>query len=138
MKKILALFAAVVLFSGCATVNTLDKTRASHPERAVSFTFDYPYFSVYAAVKKACKDLKLVVYSEDQKKSKVYAHSHLRWVPLILTQGTFGFGEKVGIYLKPLGEDKTKVEVVLQKANLLDIGYADWRKRLKKAIEDNL
>ena len=124
--------------NGCATVNTLDTTRTRLPERVKSCSFSYSYKEVFQAAKEACQDLKLSIYAEDEKEGRIYAKSSWRWVSVLLTQGTFGFGEKVGIYVTALDELDTRVEVVLQRASLLDVGYADWREKILELIKERL
>jgi hypothetical protein len=126
------------LVNGCATVNTLDTTRTELPERVKSSVFDYPYSEVFQEAGDVCKELKLAIYAEYEDEGRIYAKSSWRWLFVLATQGTFGFGEKVGIYITALDEFSTKVEVVVQKTNLLDVGYADWRVKILELLSERL
>jgi len=134
ISKNVALALAISLFLGCATVNTLDKVREEKPERKRVSGLSYGYDEVFTAALKACKDLDLRVYSVDIEKGEIYAKSLVRWLLLI----PVGFGEKVAIYVVPVDDQSTNVEVVLQKVYLLSIGYTDWRQKVLNAISNNL
>lgn len=132
------LFSVVLLLNGCASINTLDRTRTEFPDRVKTTVFDASYSEVFTAAKKACQDLKLTVYSEDEAQGKIYARSSLRWLLILISWGSMGFAEKVGIYLTKVDTDSTRVEVAIQKTFLGDIGYADWRDRILASIAANL
>ncbi|MFH1888926.1 MAG: hypothetical protein ABH806_02415 [Candidatus Omnitrophota bacterium] len=132
------IFSAVILLNGCASISTLDRTRAEFPDRVKTAVFDASYGEVFAAAKKACQDLKLSVYLEDEAEGKIYARSSLRWFLILISWGTMGFAEKTGIYLTKTDANSTRVEVAIQKAFSGDIGYADWRDRILASIAANL
>lgn len=140
MKKfiwgVVLVFAGIWLISGCASVGTLDNTRAQRPERAESLVFDYPYAKVFLAAKESCADLKLLIEEEDEREGRIFARSRLRWLWILLIQ--LGYGEKVGIYLTALNDHSTQVEVAVQKRLLIDMGYADWRKKILDSISNKL
>ena len=128
-----------ILISGCATINTLDDTRNKAPKRVKSVTFLFPYENVFKAAKEACQDLGLTIYSEDEVKGRIYAKSTWRFLSVLRNEGVFGSGEQIGIYLTALiNEPYTKVEVAVQKSNLLDLGFTDWRHRILKLIADHI
>jgi len=134
VSKNITLFLVILLFLGCATVNTLDKVREEKPERKRVSVVNYSYDEVFTAGLKACKDLDLRIYSVDIEKGEIYAKSLVRWLLLI----PIGFGEKVAIYVVPVDDQSTNIEVVLQKVYLLSIGYIDWRQKILNAIAKNL
>lgn len=132
------LFSVVLLLNGCASINSLDKTQTEFPDRVKTAVFNASYSEVFTAAKKACQDLKLTVYSEDEAQGKIYARSSLRWFLILVSWASMGFAEKVGIYLTKVDSDSTRVEVAIQKAFAGDIGYADWRERILTSIAANL
>ena len=143
MKKLLfliSMFIAIcVFFSGCATVDTLDATRERLPKRVKSITFLYPPEDVFQVAKKACHDLGLTIYSQDEADGKIYAKSSWKFLSVLRNEGVIGSGEQVGIYFTTLSDGPyTKVEVVVQKSNLLDLGFTDWRQRILKLMAEHL
>ena len=128
----------LLLLNGCATVNTLDETRQEFPDRVKSSVFSSSYNTVYRAAKKACQDLNLKIYSESERLGRIYAYSPKRKSSLLLSAGTFGYGEKVGIYIVDFDEKYTKVDVVVQKQYITDLGHVDWRDKILKQISENI
>ena len=49
-----------------------------------------------------------------------------------------GFGEHLGIYLSPVPDKGTQVDVVTQKSNRFEIGYKDYRRIILKLIRARL
>lgn len=135
--RVFVIALAFIAFAGCATVNTLDDVRYEFPERVKSSVYSAPYDEVYSAVKKACEDLGVKIYSEDKELGRIYAHSSPRWGSVLLT-GIFGYGEKVGIYIIDIDDKYTVVDVVVQKRTATDLGHVDWRQKLLEKVGDNL
>lgn len=136
MTKIALGLACVFLLVGCATTGSLDDTRANAPARVMSDEYDASFMDVYAAAKQACLDLGLAIENESQSEGKIYARSTANMAKIFMF-GT-GYGESVGIYVTKLGENKTKVEIAIQKTYKLDWGYKDYRGNLLNIIRTHL
>lgn len=126
---------ALLITSGCATSSTLDDTRAKAPERVKTEVLDYPFQEVREAAKESITNLGLMLDREAKKAdtTALYAKSGTNLTKVVLYRS--GFGEMVAIYLTPLSETQTKVEVVLQKSNRLEVGFKDYRELVIKQIE---
>jgi len=121
MRKLFLLLLAGC--AGCATAGSLDDTRLKAPDRILSEVLQHPYERVYAAARLSLLDLELKIEREDSKAGTLYAKSspNLAKVAIYRT----GFGESVGIYVTPVDSQQTKIEVVTQKSNRLEVGYKD-------------
>lgn len=141
MKKniLLASLSLILLtyFCGCASVDSLDKTREEFPHRVKSSVYAASYNDVYNAVKKTCQEMGIKIYSEDKELGRIYGQSSPRWGSVLLT-GIFGYGEKVGIYIIDIDEKYTIVDIVVQKSTVTDVGHVDWREKILKKIGENL
>lgn len=139
MKKVILLSSALLLsfvLSSCATVGTLNGVRKSGDKRVVKEIFPYPKDKVFKAAKIAVADAGLGIQMANEEQGKIYAKSAAKMTQLFWT-GT-GYGEFVGVYLTPIEENKTQVEVVIQKSYLLDIGYTDYRNIIMNNIRTQL
>lgn len=125
MGKVMLLLIAGLLLSGCATMGSLDSIKKSSDKRVASEVFNYPKGKVFQAAKLAVADAGLGIQMANEDEGKIYAKSAAKMTQLFWT-GT-GYGEYVGVYLIPIDENSTKVDVVVQKNYLLDIGYTDYR-----------
>ena len=127
MKNFLIFILSIFFISGCATTASLDRTRINAPERLKGDVLNYSFDEVYKASKMAILNLGLALDSEG-KKDKVtvlYAKSTADLMKVL----AFGdaHGEMMGIYITPISEKQTKVDVAIQKQYLLDLGYKDYR-----------
>lgn len=136
MRKMKAGLLGLLLVAGCATAQSLDDTRLKAPDRVVSEVFPFPYAEVYTAARRSCLDLDLVIDRESPEEGKLYVKSSPNMAKVVIYKT--GFGERLGLYVASLGERETKVEVVTQKSNRLEIGYKDYRRILLKLIRARL
>ncbi|MBI3318470.1 MAG: hypothetical protein HYZ90_04895 [Candidatus Omnitrophica bacterium] len=136
MRKTAWILTGFLVLSGCATTGSLDDTRLKAPARVMSDTYEAPFGEVYTATKLACLDLGLAVENESQTQGKIYARTTANMAK-IFWFGT-GYGESIGIYLTPIEENQTRVEIVTQKTYKLDWGYKDYRGNLISLIRTHL
>ena len=137
MKRLILLILAVSI-GGCSTINTLDDTRNYSPNRVETAIFPFYYRQVFYAAEKACDDLGLKIYQSDENKGLIVAKTPIRSPFAMFNDETLSFGEKVAIYVYADTSKNTAVDVVVQKRNLADITYIDWRPKIIKEIRRNL
>ena len=137
MKRLILLVLAVSVI-GCSTINTLDDTRIYSPNRVKTAIFPFYYRQVFYAAEKACYDLGLKIYHIDKTKGIIVAKTPIRSPFDMFNDETLSFGEKVAIYVYVDTSKNTAVDVVVQKRNLADITYIDWRPKIIKEIRSNL
>lgn len=128
MKKLFFVFGVLALIlSGCATPGTLDDAREKAPKRMQSEVIDHPIDKVHEAAKSAVFNLGLSLESESTRGETrvIYARSPAS-VTKIIWAGN-GYGELVGVYMTPVSETQTNVEVGVQKSNKMEMGYKDYR-----------
>lgn len=129
MKKMgfVILFLGIFVIFGCATTKSLDKTWEHTPDRLKAETLNYSFDKVYKAAKMAILNLGLALDSEGKKEETtvLYAKSTANMTKIFMF-GT-GYGEMMGIYITPVSENKTNIDVAIQKKYLLDWGYKDYR-----------
>lgn len=129
MRKIIFVImtAWAIFISGCATTGTLDDTWKKAPGRLKEEVINYSFDKTYDATKMAILNIGLALDSEGKKDNTtmLYAKSTANMAKVIFF-GT-GYGEMVGIYLTPLSETQTKLEVAVEKTYKLDVGYKDYR-----------
>ena len=136
MRTTLLGIAAALWVAGCATAGSLDDTRAKAPDRVVSDAFNHSFDRVYAAARLSCLDLDLAIEKEDRQRGRIYAKSSPNMAKVVVYKT--GFGEHVGVYVTKIDDQKTKVEVVTQKSNRLEVGYKDYRRIILKLIRPRL
>ncbi|MBI1952940.1 MAG: hypothetical protein HYS41_02320 [Candidatus Omnitrophica bacterium] len=129
-------FLIVFLLAGCATARSLDDTRLKTPGRVVSDTYDFAFDEVYRAARQSVLDLEFVVEREVAREGKIYAKTAPNMAKVLIYKT--GFGEHVGVYVTPLSERQTKVEVATQKSNRLEVGFRDYRRVILKLIRARL
>ncbi len=121
----------MIALGGCASVNTLDTIRAKHPQKKKASVFREKRFLVFDAAQGVLRELGFIIYYQNSSSGRIYARSR-ELLPML------GLGEKVGVYIIYLEEDFTKVEVIVQKAFFLNLGYNDWRDKILKKISEYL
>lgn len=128
---LIGIFWTVLTLEGCATINTLDTIHADYPQSKKTSVFREKRFLVFDAAQQVLGELGFTIYYQNSSSGRIYARSK-ELLPML------GLGEKVGVYVIYLEEDFTKVEVVVQKAFFLNLGYNDWRDKILKKINEYL
>ena len=136
MKREIGFLVGVLLLAGCATAHTLDDTRQKAPDRVISEVYPFSFEEVYTAARRSCLDLELGIEREDPKTGILYATSSPNMAKVLIYKT--GFGEHLGIYLSPDEKQGTRVDIVTQKSNRLEIGYKDYRRINLKLIRARL
>ena len=137
MKRLIVIFLLISAI-GCSTINTLDDTRNYSPNRVTTAIFPFYRNQVFYAAEKACDDLGLIIYHSDKAKGIIIAKTPIRSPFAMFNDETLSLGEKVAIYIYATTSKNTSVDVVVQKRNLADITYVDWRPKIISAIRTNL
>ena len=110
-----------VLVSGCASTETVKKSKGE----GVSRIYKYGYAPVLEAVLAAAKNKELEVTEKDGSGGR-----------LLFSHGVtmLSWGERIAVFLKPVTANKTEVEVV-SKAVLSPLNFPpDWQKILHEQI----
>lgn len=139
MRRSISLITVLYLsfiLSSCATVGSLNGVRQKGDRRVIREVFLYPKDKVWKAVKIAVADAGLGIQMVNETEGKIYAKSPLKMTQFMWT-GT-GMGEFIGVYVTSIEENKTQVEIVIQKSYLLDIGYTDYRNIVMNNIRTQL
>lgn len=125
LKVFIALAAVAFLGGGC---NTLGDAKASRG-RGLTRTYPASFDRVWSEVPPAANDLDLSIAGSY--KSERY---------ILAERGTtmFSWGEKVAVFLDPVGPQSTLVEVVSKRAVSVNITAADFEKRLLDKIGERL
>ena len=106
-----------VLFSGCATLADARRSEGSGPFRI----YDAPAEKVWTALPQVIKNSDLQYVGENRQEGYILAQRGITM---------FSYGEEVAIFIKPLGEHKTRVEIVSKKALATNIFAPDWSNKL--------
>ena len=125
--KIYALIIAfiVMITGGCASTETVKEAEGE----GISRSFSYAFEPVYEATISAAKEKELEVVESDKKSGR-----------LILTHGVtlWSWGERIAVFVKPLSNNETEVEVV-SKPVLAPLNFPpDWQNILLDQIEAEL
>lgn len=114
-----------VIASGCASTDTVKAARG----QGVSRTYQFAYEPVYNATLAAAKAKKLEVVENDKAKGR-----------LILSNGVtlWSWGERIAVFIKPLAENSTEVEIV-SKPVMSPLNFPpDWQQILLEQIDAEL
>ena len=125
--KIHALIIAfiVMIAGGCASTETVKEAEGE----GISRSFSYAFEPVYEATISAAKEKELEVVESDKKSGRlILAHGVTLW----------SWGERIAIFVKPLSNNETEVEVV-SKPVLGPLNFPpDWQNILLDQIEAEL
>jgi hypothetical protein len=125
--KIHALIIAfiVMIAGGCASTETVKEAEGE----GISRSFSYAFEPVYEATISAAKEKELEVVESDKKSGRlILAHGVTLW----------SWGERIAIFVKPLSNNETEVEVV-SKPVLAPLNFPpDWQNILLDQIEAEL
>lgn len=120
---VLIIFASLFIVS-CVSLQSLDNIRSSGDYRVERSAFTYPKEVVYKTIKNVIGELKLTIISENKEEGVIYAKSSLKMNKLLFSDNTMG--KYVAVYIKPISQNATSVEVV-QKSYFPEISSADLR-----------
>ena len=125
--KIHALIIAfiVMITGGCASTETVKEAEGE----GISRSFSYAFEPVYEATISAAKEKELEVVESDKKSGRlILAHGVTLW----------SWGERIAVFVKPLSNKETEVEVV-SKPVLAPLNFPpDWQNILLDQIEAEL
>jgi hypothetical protein len=125
--KIHALIIAfiVMITGGCASTETVKEAEGE----GISRSFSYAFEPVYEATISAAKEKELEVVESDKKSGRlILAHGVTLW----------SWGERIAVFVKPLSNNETEVEVV-SKPVLAPLNFPpDWQNILLDQIEAEL
>jgi hypothetical protein len=114
-----------VIACGCASTETVREAEG----QGVTRVYHYAYEPVYYATVAAAKTRELEVVESDKNSGH-----------LILSHGVtlWSWGERIAIFIRPLTDDTTEVEIV-SKAVMAPLNFPpDWQEILFKQIEAEL
>ncbi len=121
----LMLCALLALAAGCATVDTAKAERG----QGVSQTYDAPFDKVWDAVPSALSSLGINIVNANRADNTVLAEKGV---------SAFSWGEKVALFVTPVDEQRSKVEVISKRAMATNITATDWSKDILLRIGDAL
>ena len=116
---------SLMIASGCATTETVKEAEGE----GVSRIYQYEYMPVYQATLKAAKAKELEVVESDEKTGHVVlSHGVTLW----------SWGERIAIFVKPVNDASTEVEIV-SKAVMSPLNFPpDWENILLDQIATEL
>jgi hypothetical protein len=128
MRFILTLLASILaaMTLGCASVNTATRDL---DKNAVSKTFDKSYDVVWEAAQRALPDLRIRVVSADKTTHTITGSKG---------PSAFSWGERVALRVINEGQERTRVDVVSQRAITVNITGNDWTEEILQRIEKRL
>ena len=91
--------------------------------------YDRPKLVVWTAMKKAIRDTGGAISVESEKDCEIAAEYGVT---------AFSWGERVGLFCRPISEDKTETEVVSKPAISWNITAKDWTREIFKALDTEL
>ena len=114
-----------MITGGCASTETVKKAEGE----GISRSFSYAFEPVYEATISAAKEKELEVVESDKKSGRlILAHGVTLW----------SWGERIAVFVKPLSNNETEVEVV-SKPVLAPLNFPpDWQNILLDQIEAEL
>ena len=129
MKRSIFLVSFLAVFlSGCASTQTANEVKEAQGQ-GVSRVYQYAFDPVYNAALAAAKTKELEVVENDKAKGR-----------LLLSHGTtmMSWGEKIAVFVTPVSDTSTKVEVV-SKPVMSTLNFPpDWPKILLDRIDTEL
>ncbi len=120
--KMLMIGFAVFLMSGCASTETVKESKGLGETRS----YPYAYERVYDAALLAAKDKKLDIVENDKSNGRI-----------VLSHGItlLSWGERIAVFVKPVSDSRTSVEIV-SKPVLSPLNFPpDWQKILFDQID---
>ena len=125
MKILMTMMLAAALAAGCASTETVKEAQG----QGVSRSYPRAYESVYNATLAAAKNKALEVVENDKASGRlVLAHGVTLW----------SWGERIAIFIKPLGAARTDVEIV-SKPVLSPLNFPpDWPRILFDQLDVEL
>ena len=114
-----------VIVGGCASTETVKEAEG----QGVTRVYHYAYEPVFNATLAAAKTRELEVVERDKNSGKV-----------ILSHGVtlWSWGERIAIFIRPLTDDTTEVEIV-SKAVMAPLNFPpDWQEILFEQIDSEL
>jgi hypothetical protein len=126
MKNLIYIFLLSLMIAiGCATTDTVKESEGE----GVSRIYQYEYIPVFEATLNAAKAKELDVVEHDEKAGRV-----------ILSHGVtlWSWGERIAIFVKPVNDASTEVEIV-SKAVMSPLNFPpDWENILFDQIDTEL
>jgi len=114
----ISLVFAILLQSGCATVEDAEAKRGSGRVEV----YDLPKQTVWNSMLEVLGTTSLSIVSKDESEGVILARRKLTW---------FSFGENVAIYVEPVNDNaSTRVEVVNVKRVEWNKNSLDWETRI--------
>jgi len=115
----------VMITGGCASTETVKEAEGE----GISRIFSYAFEPVYEATISAAKEQGLEVVESDKKSGRlILAHGVTLW----------SWGERIAVFVKPLSNNETEVEVV-SKPVLAPLNFPpDWQNILLDQIDAEL
>ncbi len=122
IMKMLMIGLAVFLMSGCASTETVKQSKGQGEIRS----YPHAYEQVYDATLLAAKDKKLDIVESDKSSGRI-----------VLSHGItlLSWGERIAVFVKPVTDSRTSVEIV-SKPVLSPLNFPpDWQKILFDQID---
>ena len=126
LKKIAVIGAlSVVVLSGCSTLSGVKDAKGSGTNRL----YNKPFENVWSETVGTVQSCGLSVVSTDKTKGEIMAENGM---------SAFSYGENVGVFVKPMGEAQTQVEVVSKRVLATNVMAKDWEIEIFRNLDFRL
>ena len=116
---------SVAVLSGCSTLSSVKEAKGSGTNRL----YNKPFENVWSETVETVESCGLIVVSTDKTKGEIMAEKGMT---------TVSYGENVGVFVKPMGEAQTQVEVVSKRVLAANILAKDWEVEIFKYLDFKL
>lgn len=136
-------FFLVILFlvSSCASVEQVKEKRGN----GVTRQHNYPYREVYVACLNSLHSLSIIIVEKDRETGVIVGRRGPSPATRITSPFAYGMpllfgtsGELVGVYVSPIDDANTNVEVVSLKISKMSLFSKDWTYKIHLKIDEHL